>query len=120
MARVKITPTTLIVNGSAADPTGTATVAGAGNGVQIDAAFPEQTILRVSNGTGGAGTVSVLAGSQPSAIASGQGALTANVGAGAVSWLGPFESARFGQPDGSLIIESSVVMTVTAIKVNRH
>lgn len=122
MARTAITPTTLAVNASAADAAGTATTGGAGNGVSIagNIAAPEQTILRVSNATAGAGTVSVKAGSQPSAIASGQGDLTVSVAASGVQWLGPFESARFGQPDGALFADTSIVMTITAFKVNRH
>jgi hypothetical protein len=123
MARTAITPTVLAVSAAATgDPAGTATTAGAGNGVSIagSIAAPELTILRVSNASGGSGTVTVKAGTQPSAIASGQGDLVSTIATGAASWLGPFESARFGQPDGSLFVDSSVVMTVTAFKVNRH
>lgn len=121
MARTAITPTVLAVSAAAtADPAGTATTAGAGNGVSITPAFPEEIILRVSNASGGSGTVTVNAGTQPSAIASGQGALVSTIANNGVSWLGPFESARFGQSDGSLTIDSSVIMTVTAFKVNRH
>jgi hypothetical protein len=119
MARVALTSTPLAVDTIVADPAGTATVAGAGNGLQI-AAAKDLTVLRVSNGTAGTGTVSVLAGTQPLANASGQGPLTATIAAAGVSWLGPFESARLIQADGSLIIESSVVMTVTAFTVAAH
>lgn len=120
MARTAITPSKLAVGGSITDPSGTATVAGAGNGVSVAAANPEQIILRVSNGTAGTGTVSVLAGTQPLAPSSGQGPLTVSIGASGVAWVGPFESARFLQSDGSFAVESSVVMTVTAFQVNRH
>lgn len=120
MARVALTINTLPVNGTLADPTGTATVAGAGNGLQVAAASPEMVIFQVANASGGSGTISVLAGSQPSAIASGQGPITATVATATTSWIGPMESARVMQSDGSLILESSVVMTVTAFKVNRH
>lgn len=125
MARTAVAYSTLTVNGSAADPAGTAVTSGAGNGAQIPAtsgggAFPELTVLRISNASGGSGTASVLAGSQPLAIASGQGALTATIANGATQWLGPLESGRFLQPDGSLIVETSVAMTVTAFKVSRH
>jgi hypothetical protein len=120
MARTPITLATLVVNASVTDPTGTATTAGAGNGVSIAQTIPEQVILRVSNASGGTGTVSVVNGSQPSAQASGQGPLVVSIATAAAAWLGPFESARFGQADGSLYVDSSVVMTVTAFKVNRH
>ena len=120
MARVALTINTLPVNSTLADPTGTASVAGAGNGLQVAASTPELTLFRVANASGGTGTASVLAGTQPSAIASGQGPVTVTVATGGTAWLGPFESARLMQADGSLILESSVVMTVTAFKVNRH
>jgi hypothetical protein len=118
MARATLTPTLLANATSVADPTGTASTAGAGNGFTLPYPGAKIVLLRVSNASGGSGTVSVLAGSQPSAIASGQGAVTATVATGAVAWLGPFESARVGQPDGSLAIETSVVMTVTAFTVD--
>ncbi|HWV46043.1 MAG TPA: hypothetical protein VN039_08500, partial [Nitrospira sp.] len=75
-------------------------------------------LLRVSNASGGSGTVSVLGGVQPLAPSSGQGAATATVANGGTSWLGPFESARFAQADGSYLVESSVIMTVTAFAVD--
>lgn len=116
MARVALTPTSLVPNGGVADPTGTASVAGAGNGFQIVATGRpvHELFLRVSNGTAGAGTISVLAGSQPSAISSGLGPVTVSVAASGVQWVGPFDSSRVQQPDGSLLIETSIVLTVTA------
>jgi hypothetical protein len=114
----------LVSNGELADPAGAATVAGAGNGFRIPSitagstrSFPEFTLLRVSNASGGSGTVTVKAGPNPPAIAGGQGDLTVTVANAATKWLGPFESGRFLQSDGSLLVESSVVMTVTAFRV---
>jgi hypothetical protein len=121
MARTAVAYSAAIVNGSLADPGGTAITAGAGNGGQIAAAAPELTLLRVANASGGSGTVTVKAGTQPSAISSGQGDLVSGaIATGTSLFVGPFESARFGQPDGSLIVESSVAVTVTAFKVPRH
>lgn len=129
MARAALAYSVTVPNGSLADPAGVATVAGAGNGLQIPSvptppavvhSLPELTLLRVSNASGGSGTVSVLAGTQPLAIASGLGALTATVANSGVAWLGPFESGRFIQSDGSMIVESSVVMTVTAFQIKRN
>lgn len=116
MARVALVPTSLVTNAGVADPTGTASVAGAGNGFVIAAsARPvHELFLRVNNATAGSGTISVLAGSQPSAINSGLGPVTVTVGATSTQWIGPLDSARVQQPDGSLLIETSVVMTVTA------
>lgn len=118
---------TLVPNSNLADPTGVATVAGAGNGLQIPdvspnrrQSAPELTLLRVSNASGGSGTISVLPSTNPPNVAGGQGALTVTVATGAVQWIGPVESNRFIQSDGSLIVETSVVMTVTAFKVPRN
>lgn len=129
MARAALAYSNPVPNGNLADPSGTATVAGAGNGLQIPSvpsagavvhSFPELTLLRVSNASGGSGTVTVKAGTQPLAIAAGLGDLTVTVANGGTQWLGPFESGRFEQADGSMIVESSVVMTVTAFQVSRH
>lgn len=119
MARVALTINQLNANGALADPTGTALVAGAGNGLQIAAASANRLLyLRVANASGGTAAVSVLAGSQPSAISSGQGPVTASVATGTTQWVGPFDSSRVQQPDGSLIIESNAVVTVTAFSID--
>lgn len=127
MARVALPYSSLTANADIADPTGVATVAGAGNGLQVPdispnrrQSLPELTLLRVNNATAGAGTISVLAGTNPPNVAAGQGNLTVTVGATSIRWIGPFESNRFIQADGSLILETSVVMTVTAFKVPRN
>ncbi|MFC4034546.1 hypothetical protein ACFO3J_24160 [Streptomyces polygonati] len=120
MARTAVPYSSLVPNGQFADPAGTAVTSGAGNGGQVAASFPELTVLRVANASGGSGTVSVLPGSLPLAAAGGQGAFTATVANSATAWLGPFESGRFIQNDGSLIIETSVAMTVTAFKIPRN
>lgn len=118
MPRTALPATAINPNIGNADPTGTASVAGAGNGFTVPYQGGKQLLLRVNNASGGSGTITILAGSQPSAIASGQGALVDTVANGATRWIGPLESARFQQPDGSLAIETSVVMTVTAISVD--
>lgn len=124
MARVTLTPTALVTNSGVADPAGTASVAGTGNGFTVPPATSKGALvvfLRVSNATAGAGTVTVLAGTQPSAQSSGQGASTVSVAATTgVQWLGPFESARFEQADGSLSVETSVVLTVTAFSLDHR
>lgn len=122
MARATLTPTALVPNGGVADPAGTASVAGAGNGFIIEPTrLPGGWLwLRANNGTAGSGTISVLAGSQPSAISSGQGPVTVTVAASGTQWVGPFDTSRLQQPDGSLLIETSVVMTVTAFTVDER
>lgn len=124
MATVALPYSNLVANSDIADPTGVATVAGAGNGLEIPAispnrrqALPEFTLLRVANASGGSGTISLLAGTNPPNVAAGQGNLTVTVANGATRWIGPFESNRFIQAAGSLIVETSVVMTVTAFRV---
>jgi hypothetical protein len=124
MARVTLAPrqmtaATATASNAFADPSGTASVAGAGNGFTIANVGSDLVLLRVTNSTGSSGTVSVLAGSQPSAISSGQGPITVTVAASGTQWVGPFESARVQQADGSLTVESSAVMTVTAFAVDR-
>lgn len=124
MAAVALAYANLVANSNLADPTGTATVAGAGNGLRIPSitsgstrSFPEFTLLRVANASGGSGTCTVKAGTNPPALAGGQGDLTVTVANSTTQWIGPFESGRFIQSDGSLLVESSVVMTVTAFRV---
>ena len=118
MARVTLTPTPLVPNGGVSDPSGTASTAGAGNGFTVPYQGGKSLYFRVSNASGGTGTVSVLAGSQPLAPSSGQGPVTISVTTAGTSWLGPFESARVSQPDGSLSVETSVIMTVTAFTLD--
>lgn len=115
MSRATLTTHALVANSGVADPTGTASVAGAGNGFTIAAStVPENLWLRAANATGAAATLSVLAGSLPLAPSSGLGAVTVSVAASGTEWIGPFDSSRVVQNDGSLAIETSAVMTVTA------
>ena len=120
MARTAVSYSALVPNSNLADPTGTSVSSGAGNGGQVASARPELTLLRLSNASGGSGTATVKAGSLPLAIASGQGDLTVTVANSATQWVGPFESGRFLQNDGSLIVETSVAMTMTAFRVPRN
>lgn len=127
MARVALPYSNLTPNADIADPTGVATVAGAGNGLQVPdispnrrQSLPELTLLRVANASGGSGTITLLAATNPPNVAGGQGNLVTTVANAATRWIGPFESNRFIQSDGSLIVETSVVMTVTAFKVPRN
>lgn len=116
MARTSITPTAFVPNGAVADPAGQATGVGANNGVTVPYAGGKTIVLRIV--AAGAGTATVLAGSQPLAISSGQGAATVTFAGAGTQWAGPFESARFSQPDGSLAVDTSVAMTVTAFTVD--
>lgn len=125
MAPVACAYNNLVANGNLADAgvTTASAASGAGNGVQVPAispnrrqSFPEQTLLRIVNGAT-PGNVVVKAGPNPPALAGGQGDLTVAVGASATQWLGPFESGRFIQTDGSMLVETTQTMTVTAFLV---
>lgn len=126
MPRTAVPYSNLVPNGELADPAGTAVTAGAGNGAQINAtsgarAFPELTILRLANASGSTGTATLLAGTNPPNVAAGQGGFTTtNILTATSRWIGPFESNRFMQADGSLIVETTQAMTVTAFRVPRN
>lgn len=126
MARASLTPTALkpLTVGSAvagvADPAGTASTAGTGNGFTVAAPTGSNVNLwfRAANATGGSGAFTVLAGSQPLAVSGGVGPISVTVAAGATSWIGPIDSSIVTQPDGSILIETSVVMTVAAFTLD--
>ncbi|GAA3330651.1 hypothetical protein HP467_07255 [Curtobacterium albidum] len=120
MARSNITATALVANGSVTDPTGTTTGVGDGNGVTVTGQpFLERLYLRVQNAGGSSTTVKVKAGSGVAAIAAGQGDLSVSVAAGATAWIGPFESARFQANDGTLAVDATAAVTVTAFQGSR-
>lgn len=128
MARTAVAYTALTYNTSTADPAGVALNVGTGNGHVIPAAGPgaqaepEKTLLRVVVGTTG-GNITVKAGTQPLAIASGQGDLVVAAGNSTTTWIGPFDSGRFLQADGSMLVDVAagvVPGTITAFKVPRH
>jgi hypothetical protein len=120
MARTAVPLTDLTAATSTADPAGT--TADPTNGHTVTGARPEVVVLRVKNTTAGSLNAIVRAGSQPLATASGQGDLTVAVGAGATVFIGPLESARFLQNDGSLSLDlqAGFTGTVTAFRTNRR
>lgn len=126
MPRTAVAYSALVPNGELADPAGTAITSGAGNGGQIPAtssarSVPELTIIRLSNASGSTGTATILAGPNPPALAGGQGNFTTtNILTATSRWIGPFESGRFLQSDGSIIVETTQNMTMTAFRVPRN
>jgi hypothetical protein len=126
MARTAVPYSNLVPNGELADPAGTAITSGAGNGAQINAttgarSVPELTMIRLTNASGSTGTASILAGTNPPNVAAGQGAFTTtNILTATSRWIGPFESNRFLQSDGSIIVETTQNMTATAFRVPRN
>ncbi|MCI0386662.1 hypothetical protein [Streptomyces sp. CNQ085] len=119
MARTSVAYSDLAANSDTDDPAGTALNAGADAGHTIADAEPEQTILRIDASAGG--DITIVAGDSPPAIAAGQGDLTVTVGI-ETRWIGPLESGRFLQNDGSLLIdvESGAAGTITAFRVPRY
>jgi hypothetical protein len=120
MARTAVPYSNLVGNGSLADPACTALNPGVGNGHTIANADSERTLIRVTNTHGSVHPVVLKAGTYPPAIASGQGDLSVSVPATTgVAWIGPVESGRFLQNDGSLLIdvEAAHTGTITAFKI---
>jgi hypothetical protein len=126
MARTAVPYSNLVPNTELADPAGTAITSGAGNGGQVPAtssarSVPELTIIRLANASGSTGTATVLAGTNPPSLAAGQGNYTTtNILTATSRWIGPFESGRFMQSDGSIIVETTQNMTMTAFRVPRN
>lgn len=119
MARTAVTYSSLVANSSLADPAGT--TADPTNGHTIAASEPERTLLRVKNTDTSAHNVTIRAGAYPPALASVQGDLVISCGASSTLWLGPFESGRFIQKDGSLSVDfaSGLAGTITAFLTPR-
>jgi hypothetical protein len=126
MARTAVPYSNLVPNSELADPAGTAVTSGAGNGGQIPAtssarSVPELTVLRLANASGSTGTATVLAGTNPPYPGAALGNFTStNILTATSRWLGPFESGRFMQSDGSIIVETTQAMTITAFRVPRN
>ncbi len=120
MARTAVAYSNLVANSNLTDPAGTAL--DATNDHVINDAIPERTVLRITNTSGADRIVTVKAGDYPPAMAAGQGDLTVTVVATTgVQWLGPFESGRFIQADGTMEIDivASHTGTITAFKLPR-
>lgn len=120
MARTVVPYSTLVANSNLSNPAGT-TIDQA-NGMYIAAAKPELTVLRVANTNGSDRVVTIKAGDSPPALAAGQGDLAVTVTATTgVQFIGPFESGRFIQADGTMEVDfaASFAGTITAFRVPR-
>jgi len=100
-----ITVTELVANGSVNRPAGDTLDTGT-SAVTLAAALGGQmdrVVLEVTNNAAAALSVEVLAGDDPPAFRAGLGGVTkSGIAQNATALLGPFESARFAQDDGSL------------------
>lgn len=108
---------------NAAGVAGTAVnlVAAPTNDMRIVNAEPEETVLVVTNSDDDTAlTFTVKAGDYPPALAAGQGDVAFSIPFGTTRYVGPFESGRFLQNDGTLYFTSSTTTgTVTAVRVSR-
>lgn len=96
--------TSCVPNGGVLQPTTSLSAT-----MDIANAEPERTVIFVSNTDDDTGlTVTIKAGDYPPALASGQGDKVITVAFGTQQFLGPFESGRFLQNDGSMQLVSSV------------
>lgn len=108
MPRTAVAYRSLVANGSLNSATGPTTVDATlvTNGVVVNAAKPELTLLRVTHTDATAHDLIVRAGDYPPALGAGQGDLTVEVAATTgARYFGPFESGRFLQSDGALHID---------------
>lgn len=107
----------LTPNARTADPAGTAPTAT--NIVQCAVCPTEKVLLRAVVVTATT-NVTVKAGDNPPALAAGGGDLVAACVVG-TNFIGPFESARFVQSDGTLNVDVATPanVTLTAIRLPR-
>ena len=122
MARTALPATTLAPNSAIVAPAGTAIDQANGMNVAVvTTAIPtapntQQMVLFVVNTVAAAKNVVIRAGASTyntPAFRAAIGDLTVTVGASGSAYIGPFESARFAQADGSLNIDFGAAMTGT-------
>ena len=118
MARTAITPSVFTPNAKFANPAGT--TVDPTNGHIVSGVPLEELVLYVDATFAGAKDYTVVAGANPPALSAGQGNLVISLNA-EKAWIGPFESARFIQADGSLWLNvaASATGTVTAFRMPR-
>ena len=122
MARTNLPLTTMTPNGAVLNNAGTAIDAANGMTIALPSnAIPaspdaEQLLLYVQNTFAGTKTVIVRAGtSNPPAFRGGLGDLTSGnlTASTGTAFIGPFDSARFVQSDGSVSVDFAASMTGT-------
>lgn len=125
MPRTAVVPRALVANGNLIGTSGATTIDATlvTNGVSVTGAIPEQTVIRVTNTEGSTNTVTVQSGAVPPALAGGLGDLVVTVAATTgVQYIGPLESGRFMQSDGSLWLdfESGMTGSIDILTVPRN
>lgn len=124
-ARTALTPVAMSENGNVAEGAGTAIAGLVTNGATVaDPPGPNKVFLIVNNSAVAAHNVTIRAGGSgngadgnpaaavPYAEAK-QGDLVCSVAASATDLIGPFETDRFKQADGSLSIDFDATLTGT-------
>lgn len=117
MPRTAVVPRSLVANGGLNGATGATTIDATlvTNGVVVEGAIPERTLIRVTNTEGSTNVLTVRAGDNPPAVAAGLGDITVTVAATTgVQYIGPFESARVmqgGADSGDMHIDFETGMT---------
>ncbi|MFD3520417.1 hypothetical protein [Streptomyces sp. NPDC058653] len=123
MPRTAVPYTPLVPNNHLTDVAGTTVDSTlVTNGVVINDADPEHTLIRVTNTHSSAHSVTVKAGTSSAAWMAGQGDLVQPVAlTSGVEWLGPFTSARFQQPGTKLYVDfaSGHTGAITVFKLPR-
>ena len=121
MSRSAITRHTFVANGPLADPAPTAI--DAANGMRVAAGNElDKIVLRVRNTTAGARAATIRAGTDHPAFRRGLGdRVGSSLAQNTSEWIGPFECARFRQPNGEIWIDFASGMTgeVTAFIIPR-
>jgi hypothetical protein len=114
MPRTAVVPRALVKNSNLIGTTGATTIDSTlvTNGVTIANAKPERLLIRVTNTEASTNTVTVKAGDTPPALSAGQGDLVVTLAASTgVQFIGPLESNKYLQDDGSLSIDLETGMT---------
>lgn len=121
MPRTAVSYTPFVPNGHLTDVTGTTIDSTlVTNGVVINDADPERTLIRVSNTAGTDKVVTVKAGGGAQSWMAGQGDSTTTVAATTgKEFIGPFTSARFQQQGSKLYVDfaSGTTGTITVFKL---
>lgn len=117
MARTAITVTTLGKNGNVNPPATTSV--DTTNGHKVTPTGPvENLVLIIAATDTAARNYTIVAGDNPPAVAAGQGNLVLSLN-NTTHWVGPLESSRFLQSDGTISIDvaTGATGTITAVQL---
>ena len=123
MARTNVPLTKLTANSGNVAPSTTALDATNGHNIALaSTAIPAQAgsellVLVVNNTFAGSKTVTVKAGANPPAQRAGLGDLTVTLTQNQTAYIGPLESQRFYQADGSINVDMAAGTTGTILAV---